>query len=361
MTLHCPEQKPPALRGGAARVPAPSLPRLADEARKTADEPSRPAPIPTGATWSRKTIEVASSRAALPSVPLTDTVIRPAAATSLWNPATVYRAAAWDAPRRCSVVAAARCAARLAEFACLRRVPRTPGRSAVRTRPIRSAGVLGRDVQLDQRGTAVGQVTADAAESRFGCAIVRKQVENGPGHEDRLEPARQVERLHPLVVERDSDTFLVRPTSAARQHVRGGIDALDVEAAPAQSVQRVTVSTAQLQCGTARFSYEGRIGLGVLRAGLQRGVGLRNDAGVEIGWIHGRAPLLPQHRGPVIFAVYSADASAGQIRATSEYGARPGYTENTAWSETRGEREAVAAAGSTPPAFPSRPRVQTHP
>jgi hypothetical protein len=81
-------------------------------------------------------------------------------------------------------------------------------------------GGPGRDVQRDQRGAAVGQVAADASESRFGCGIVREQVERRPGQEDRLEPARQVQRLHPLVVEADADTVLVCPTSAARQHVR---------------------------------------------------------------------------------------------------------------------------------------------
>ncbi|WP_323180115.1 hypothetical protein [Streptomyces sp. NBC_00893] len=142
------------------------------------------------------------------------------------------------------------------------------------------------------------------------------------------------------MVDSDSDTCLVCPTAAALQHVRGGVDALDVQSVPTQSEQGVTVSAAQFQGWGARVSHEGRIRLGVRGEGLQGRVGIRDDSGIEISWLHllslipslrftdvssqfcrppGREIIAAAYGTPMICSAFSAQGSAWVIEATSEY------------------------------------------
>lgn len=119
------------------------------------------------------------------------------------------------------------------------------------------------------------------------------RVKGRPGEEDRPVAAGQVQSLHALVEHGGTDVLFVCPASEPLQHVGGGVDAVDVQAASTQFEQGITVSAPQLQCRHAGLPNEGGVGFGVLGEGLQRSVDLRDDAGVEVSWVHARHPTQP--------------------------------------------------------------------
>ena len=85
------------------------------------------------------------------------------------------------------------------------------------------------------------------------------------------------------LVEDDFDPAGRRGPAGEGEHVRGRVEAFDVEPAPAQLEQRLAVAAAELERGLAAGRDERRVGLRVGDRRAQRGVELGDEPRVEAG------------------------------------------------------------------------------
>ena len=112
--------------------------------------------------------------------------------------------------------------------------------------------------------------------------IVGQQVERRPGDVDRPVPTPEVHVLHALVVEHDLDGSLLRSNAALLEHVRGGVEALDVEAPSYEIEQRIAGTAPELQRWLTAARHKARVRLRVGHSRPKWSIELYHEPGVEL-------------------------------------------------------------------------------
>ena len=107
------------------------------------------------------------------------------------------------------------------------------------------------------------QVRCNALEGALCRVVVGQQVERGPGQIDRRIATAEVHRLERGVMEDHVETPRGRPRSAALEHVRRRVEALDVQTTRSQIENGIAIAAAELERRLTRQRHEPGVWLGV--------------------------------------------------------------------------------------------------